>query len=267
MEKLLVKRVVSGILLGTTVFLSTFNYWSSGLMIALFISLGLVEFFSMLEKRGIYAFKIFGTGVGVLIPLSILLRFKLTVEVQLLFMIIGLILLFILQFLRRSNHQATIGISTTVFGIFYISWCLSFLVRIRQFASGGYLLLGLIIIVKCADSIAYLVGMRWGKSPLITRISPKKTWEGAVAAFVASIVVSILCRNFMEFTLTQALLSGVMIGFLGQLGDLCESLIKRDCGVKDSGGIFPGLGGVLDILDSIIFVAPAFYLFLKIIHF
>jgi len=235
-----------------------------GFGVTLFIGVGLYEFFSMLEKRQIYPFKFFGLVVGVLIPFSIIFRFRITTEVQLWFVILGLIFLFILQFLRRSNHQATVGISTTIFGILYISWCLSFLIRIRQLPGGALLLLSVLIITKSADSVAFLIGTLWGKHPLIERISPRKTWEGALAGFFTSITVAVLCKGFMGLSLSRAFVCGILLGFLGQLGDLCESLIKRDCNVKDSGSLFGGLGGVLDTLDSIIFVSPAFYLFLKL---
>jgi len=263
LEKSLKKRVITGIVLGIVIFASIFNYTTAIIVIIAFILIGLYEFFQMLENKGIYPFKIFGMIIGFLIPLSISLSFSLKIEHQFFFVISGLIFLFLLQFLRRSTDMATVGISTTIFGILYISWCLSFLIRIRQLPYGEYLLLGIILITKSADSIAYIVGSLWGKHLLIKRISPKKTWEGSLAAFFTSILVSVLCKGFMGFSLSKALICGMLVGILGQLGDLSESLIKRDCGVKDSGQI-PGLGGVLDILDSIIFVSPAFYLFLKV---
>ena len=111
-----------------------------------------------------------------------------------------------------------------------------------------------------------MLSVRMGKRLLITRISPKKTLEGALGGLLFSLIAAIISKLYLPaMPFTHLLIMGVLIGFLAQLGDLCESLIKRDCGVKDSGTYLPGLGGVLDIIDSIIFTSPIFYYY--IIHF
>jgi len=256
-------RILTSVILITLVVVCAFNYWTAGFLIILFISLGLYEFFKMLENKGIKPFKLFGMVVGILIPLSILLKVKITRELQFLFVILALLLLFILQFLRRSNEDAVVGISVTIFGILFICWCLSFLIRIyRDF--GPLHLLSLIFITKIGDTFSYFSGRFFGKHLLIRRISPQKTWEGSIGGFCGCLVSSLLVREILKLSLLKSLALGMTIGVLAQLGDLCESLVKRDCRVKDSSNILPGLGGVLDILDSIIFVSPAFYCFFKI---
>jgi len=111
--------------------------------------------------------------------------------------------------------------------------------------------------------MAYEVCKSMGKNTLIPRISPKKTLEGSLGGLCFSISAAIISKLYLSFIpLIHLITLGVLIGFLAQLGDLCESLIKRDCQVKDSGAHLPGLGGILDILDSIIFATPIFYFYL-----
>ncbi len=239
------------------------NYWTTGVLIILFILIGLYEFFRMLEVKGIKPFKWFGILIGGIIPFSILLSVKMTKELQFLSVVLALLFLFVLQLLRRSNADAVIGISTTIFGILYISWTLSFLIRVSK-EFGPFYLLSLIFITKAGDIFSYFSGKIFGRHRLIERVSPQKTWEGSIIGFLGCVIVSLLCRNILNLSLGKSITLGIVVGVLSQLGDLFESLIKRDCGVKDSGNILPGLGGVLDILDSIIFVSPAFFCFFKI---
>jgi phosphatidate cytidylyltransferase len=106
------------------------------------------------------------------------------------------------------------------------------------------------------------VGNRWGKKLLIPRISPHKTIEGALGGLFFSILGGLACKQFLPFGYGQLLIISASLGLLGQLGDLSESLLKRDCQVKDSGNVFPGMGGVLDEIDSLLFTAPVFYFIL-----
>jgi len=96
-------------------------------------------------------------------------------------------------------------------------------------------------------------------------ISPKKSVEGAIGGLLFSIVGAVVSKVFLNFTYLHLILMGISLGILGQLGDLSESLMKRDCQVKDSGNIFPGLGGALDSIDSLLFVAPVFYFYISVI--
>ncbi|MBM3255493.1 MAG: phosphatidate cytidylyltransferase, partial [Candidatus Omnitrophica bacterium] len=100
---------------------------------------------------------------------------------------------------------------------------------------------------------------------LIPRISPNKSLEGSIAGLLFSIGAAIVCRDFMKLPYLHAALAGLLFGILAQLGDLSESLMKRDCQVKDSGRLLPGMGGVLDLADSLIFTAPAFYFYMSLI--
>lgn len=223
---------------------------------------GLYEFFTLVEKKGIHIYKYFGMVIGIIIPISILSRFELTKSWELLFFVLALLALFILQFRRQDNSQAIVGISTTLFGILYISWFLSFLVKIRYLPGGQGYLAAIIFITKSSDIGAYLIGSRFGKHGLITRISPKKSIEGSLGGLAFSILASIASFPLLGFSYPHLIVLGLALGVLAELGDLSESLIKRDCQVKDSGFLFPGMGGVLDLVDSLLFTAPAFYFYM-----
>ena len=168
-----------------------------------------------------------------------------------------------MQFRRRENSGAIVDISTTLFGVLYISWFLSFFIRIRYLENGLGLFACVLMIVKLGDIGAYLVGNRFGKNALMPRISPKKSVEGAIAGLVFSVLGALASKSFVALSYSHLLFIGICLGALGQLGDLSESLIKRDCQVKDSSKIFPGLGGVLDIVDSLLFAGPAFYFYMS----
>jgi phosphatidate cytidylyltransferase len=121
------------------------------------------------------------------------------------------------------------------------------------------------MITKLGDIGAYFIGARFGRHPLMPRISPKKTIEGAVAGLIFSVLGALICRPFLNFSYIHAVVLGIFFGAVGQLGDLSESLIKRDCQVKDSGKLLPGMGGILDEIDSLLFTAPLFYFYMSAI--
>lgn len=231
---------------------------------------GLYEFFYLVKKKGIPIYSYTGIIIGMLIPLSIFTRFEPTGKWELLFIVLLLLLIFLMQFIRNDNTNAIIGISTTLFGILYVSWLFSFLIRIRYFLPGtdGVKLLAFILLVtKCGDMGALLIGSKFGKHPLWPRISPNKTIEGSLGSFAFSALAAILGSSLIPpqfgFSPGHIAVMGTFFGGMGQLGDLSESLIKRDCNVKDSGKFLPGLGGVLDAIDSILFSAPVFYFYIS----
>ena len=162
-----------------------------------------------------------------------------------------------------------LDISVSFMGFFYIVWLLGFILKINYFPDidGRKFLFLLIVTTKFTDMFAYFTGKKFGKIKLCPRISPNKTVEGALGGFAGSVLSATLFTHFFmdELSMTYALVIGTIMGIAGQLGDLAESLLKRDAGVKDSSKRFPGLGGVLDVLDSIFFTAPVMYFFMKFI--
>ncbi|MFH1245134.1 MAG: phosphatidate cytidylyltransferase, partial [Candidatus Omnitrophota bacterium] len=179
------------------------------------------------------------------------------------------LIIFIVQFTKRDN-RAVLSISTILFGLLYVSWFFSFFIRIRTLPGETELLRRLlvgylILVTKSTDIGAYVVGSAMGRHKLIPRISPHKTIEGTVGGVLFSILASVGSIAFLPgFSLSRLLILGLVLGALAQIGDLSESLIKRDCAAKDSGKTLPGLGGILDTIDSLLFTAPVFYFYIKV---
>lgn len=261
------ERVISSLILGVIVIFAIFYAPVCGMAVTIFILVALYEFFYMVEKKGVSLFKPFGLFIGGLIPITIYFRFPIKEGWQFLFVIIGLFLFFLIELTKKETHQPILSISATVFGILYISWCFSFLIRIRQLPEGAMLTAFLLLVTKSSDIGAYLWGRSFGKTPLLKRVSPKKSLEGAIGGFFTSLGVGVLASPFIEsINFWEIFFLVIILAVISQLGDLFESLLKRDCQVKDSGKILPGMGGVLDVMDSVIFTAPTFYLYLTMMR-
>lgn len=261
------KRLVPFTILSIITIFAVIYYPLCGVFTCLLITVGLYEFFYMVEKKGVRLFKPLGLLIGVFIPITIYFRFSVKEGWQFLFVVIGLFILFLLELLKKENHQPVLSISATIFGIIYISWCFSFILKIRQLPEGAMLSGFLIFVTKSSDVGAYLWGKNFGKTLLIRRISPKKSLEGAVGGFFTSLGGGIIFSLFIEsITFWEKFFLIIILAILAQLGDLFESLIKRDCQVKDSGKLLPGMGGILDVIDSLIFTAPTFYLYLTMMR-
>lgn len=169
------------------------------------------------------------------------------------------------------NQRARItDLAVTVFGVLYTSLMLCAIVMIRDAALPGWgaaiLTIGVMLSVWANDSFAYLVGSRFGRHPLVPKISPKKSWEGLVGGILGSVLIWLVLALIPQTHVTWqvALVAGVACGVTGVVGDLVESRIKRGAGVKDSGNIMPGHGGLLDRSDSMLFVAITAYFVLRI---
>ncbi|MBF0593695.1 MAG: phosphatidate cytidylyltransferase [Candidatus Omnitrophica bacterium] len=263
-------RFVSGAFAVLVAILAVLNEWFFIATVCGITIGGLYEFFYMIKKKDIPIYSYTGIFIGLLIPLSIFFRFELTRNWELLFIVCAFLLILMLQFNRQDNRHAILGLSTTLFGVLYVSWFFSFLVKTRLLLPGmeGAKLAGFIILItKAGDIGALFIGTWIGRHPLLPKVSPNKSIEGTLGGILVSTLVAILCRSwlpsFPQFTPYFVGLMGAFFGGLGQLGDLSESLIKRDCNVKDSGSLMPGIGGILDAVDSLLFSAPAFYLYMS----
>jgi len=180
-----------------------------------------------------------------------------TFALALLFLAFAIYTLFSFKDIKSAASDA----SLLFFGVMYIPFLLGYLVLLRSHPHGAKWILLIMFIVMSCDSAAYFIGSRFGKRKLYPEVSPKKSVEGSLGGLAGSLLGALLAKLlfFAEISVGDALLAALLIGTLGQIGDLFESLLKRSCGVKDSGTIFPGHGGVLDRLDSILFAAPATY--------
>ncbi len=202
----------------------------------------------------------------------------------LLALFLGIGLSFVGEMMRYSGpsptgpSRSTGSIALSIFAIAYAGLLLSFLVLLRLWHSaqwGMAALLSLVVIVKLSDTGAFFVGRRWGRHKMAPLVSPGKTWEGAAGGLVAALAGAWMCYAWLVPVLVRGegqravargplwgwLLLGGLLAVTGMVGDLAESLLKRDAQRKDSSRWLPGLGGVLDILDSIVFAAPAAYFF------
>lgn len=163
--------------------------------------------------------------------------------------------------LWRRTAPSTDAVTTTLLAITYVGWMLGHGVLLRELPNGGPLVLLLLGVTWAGDSAAYFVGSTIGRTKLAPVVSPNKTIEGAVGQVVAAIIAAIALHGWLvpEWTWLAAAVAGVVLGTVAQIGDLAESVIKRSLGTKDTGGLIPGHGGVLDRLDSVLFNVPALY--------
>ncbi|MFW9604382.1 MAG: phosphatidate cytidylyltransferase [Trichlorobacter sp.] len=232
--------------------------WMFALLLVLLTGIGLYEFYQMAFKENAAQFLPFCL-VGALVPLLPLVAAPPL-------MVLALTLLFLagalhLLFRFRDISQAASDVGLLALSILYVPLLMSHLQLIRQLENGVSWLLLIMLIVMTNDSAAYYTGCRFGKHRLYEAVSPKKSIEGSLGGLVGSLIGTALAKAtfFPQLQITDLILAPLLIGSIGQLGDLFESLLKRSFGVKDSGTIFPGHGGVLDRLDSIIFAAPVTY--------
>ena len=156
---------------------------------------------------------------------------------------------------------STEATTTTLLAVTYLGVLMGHAILLRELPDGGSLVLLLLVVTWAGESAAYFVGSAVGRHKLAPIVSPNKTREGAVAQVIASVVVMVALRPWLapEWSTTLAVAGGLLLGVVGQLGDLAESVIKRSLNTKDTGGLIPGHGGVLDRLDSLLFNVPTFY--------
>ncbi|MBN1794924.1 MAG: phosphatidate cytidylyltransferase [Candidatus Omnitrophica bacterium] len=227
-----------------------------------FIFLALREYIGMVERKGIEIVRWPVFVMGLLYPLVAFLRRGQYENLLNLYFIALFYLLFIAHALKKKSDFALLSLAASIFGFVYISWCLSFLIAIRLLPNGKHLVLFILLVSKMGDVGAYIIGSKFGTRQLIKHISPKKSVEGAVGGLLFSVVAAMLCKVLLSgIHIVHLIGLGLGLGILAQSGDLVESLLKRDCGLKDSGALVPGIGGALDLIDSVLFGAPIFYLY------
>ncbi|NLL36443.1 MAG: phosphatidate cytidylyltransferase, partial [Fretibacterium sp.] len=163
--------------------------------------------------------------------------------------------IFMIEIVRRQasgRSSAVLNVGGVLSGILFIVVPWTCILLLRNLPTGLLILLSLFACTWACDVMAYLVGRRWGRERLCDAISPKKTWEGFIGGFIGSILMIALIVFFLEQPPYPLFLISLICGIAGQLGDLAESLVKREMGEKDSGNLIPGHGGVLDRFDSIL---------------
>lgn len=241
--------------------------WIFTLLASVMIGVSLKEFFALAEKKNIVVYKYFGISTGMLIPIIIYFQkgYEGYFTLEPFIIVIACLFIFVLQFTRRDSSQSLASIAVTLFGLLYIAWLFSFFVKLKFMPQGAFLVSFVVLVTKMGDIGAYLVGGSIGKRNLIPRISPHKTVEGTMGGLLFSVLSAVLSKLYLpSFPMGHLMVLGLLLGILAQVGDLAESLLKRDCGVKDSGTILPGFGGMFDLIDSLLFTAPIFYFYVEV---
>ena len=252
-----------------------FLLWRGGPMFGLFIFLvmmiGIDEFYRMNTNERQTPVKVIGYILtGLIAAYYFWLPVITLLEGLLLLACFIIISLFIEMGRDKLNSTRNMGI--TVLGIMYVPVLLGSVIALRNLDTvySTYFTVSMVVAIWICDSAAYIFGMKWGQKKIFPRVSPNKSWVGSVAGLVSSFVVFYglqIWGILPDLTLLDVAVFSIITGFFGQAGDFAESLLKRDVGVKDSGKLLLGHGGVLDRFDSITFASPLTYAYITLIYY
>lgn len=240
----------------------------------LVIIFGMLEFYGMMRNKGIQPYRSIGVLCGVTLSTYMFFQSGLYANFFLTFVVIALMGL---ELARKDSRLAVYHVSTTVFGVIYVAFLASHMTLLRElpnvvglpYRTGASFVFLAFAVTWASDTGAFAVGSLIGRTPLLPRVSKKKTWEGALGGVVfaglAGWVASVTFAPYLDAV--RGVGVGMLASFVGLLGDLFESMLKRDAEVKDSSRTIPGHGGVLDRFDSLLFTVPLIYYFLKFVIF
>jgi phosphatidate cytidylyltransferase len=282
-NELALRLVTAAVLVPSVLFVvAKGGLWVVGFVIAL-ILLGIREFYQLIEAKGAHPLWGFGLTAGALLP--VVAFFGNEYHVTML-MTAVLLAVMVAQVGKAQITEALASISGTFFGVFYVGWLLSHAVTLRNFQkvvaskwgpdagslydpnAGAFFVVFCVTAVVLSDAGAYFAGRAWGRRKLAPKISPGKTVEGALGGVVVGTLGALLCKGIFDLAwpaLSQGLswafaaLLGPVLSMAGIVGDLVESLLKRDAAQKDAGHLLPGMGGVLDRIDSALLAIPVMY--------
>ncbi len=278
-----VSRVVSFFLLVLLLIVaSLFDYGRAAVLcyfvVILFTVAGMGEFYGLAERKGARPDKFLGIACGFILTSAVFaksyfpyLEVAIHADIERLTFFLIVIAVFSNQLFKIKGKSAILSSVSTLVGVVYVSWLFSFVIKILYLPGldGRWYVFFLFLVTKGSDTCAYLVGRTFGRNQLISRISPGKTREGFIGGLAGAIIGGLIGKYwFGQYcvmpTLPHVLFLSAIMGLVAVPGDLFESLLKRDAGVKDVAGYLPGLGGVLDVIDSILFTAPILYFYLVI---
>jgi len=251
--------------------------WALPLLSALVFGAAVKEYYTLAEIKGFTSPSQWGVGLAVVYVMGLYFTAQTSYRdlMPLAFLFLSLFVMFSVYFVKKEH--ALDNLAAAVLAVCYLIIPLGCSLQINYFfpenasQDGRWWAVYLLAITYITDAGAYLIGKNFGRRKFAPYISPQKTWEGAFGGFFLALLASVVFYYFaqesipMTLSLGQSLVLGSVISLLAQFGDFAESLLKRDAGVKDSAAI-PGLGGVLDIVDSLIFPSPFLYLFLKLCY-
>jgi phosphatidate cytidylyltransferase len=279
-------RFISTVALWTVALLIMFSgheslFW---VLISVFGMIGLWEFYRMLDHKGLPNFKITGMLCGVVMLAGSFYYFSKIGPTASYDFEVAVLLFFLLtvfgrqMFARLRDDEPLQTMAYTLFGLLYVLWLFNFITKIVYLTprssdghlTGQFYVLYLIAVTKFSDMGAYLTGSAIGRHLMVPHISGKKTWEGFFGAIVFALFCSLALYKLMPGHLsvlnwTHATVLGLLLGLAAVLGDLAESIVKRSTDVKDSGNLLPGLGGALDLLDSLLFTAPLLFFYMRLV--
>lgn len=221
-------------------------------------TLGSLEFYRMASRSKIRPLTYFGVAWVLLLVLSPHCPYTFTTP----FLITsGIVISLIWLLFRSPREEAFNNWAWTMAGILYVGWMLSHWIDLRSLEAGKEWVFWAMFTTIASDTAAFFCGRAWGRHSLASTISPAKTWEGAIGGLLAGIIVSLILSIVFSLPLNywQMALLGAVISIFAQLGDLVESLLKRNTGTKDSGKLLPGHGGILDRIDSFMFTGVVVY--------
>ena len=254
----------------------TYLLWYGGLPFALFILLvmmiAIYEFYQLTTTKDQSPLKIFGyLFTFLLAAYYYMLPTGLYGEPLSYFFSTTIIILFLFE-MRRNIKNSTKNIAITIFGVLYIPLLLGTIIALRNLDSTHHtnFTICMILSISMCDSAAYVFGLKWGTKKILPRVSPNKSWVGSIAGLSSTFFIFSIFKEqgfLPNISSIDVFALALITGFFGQAGDFAESLIKRDLGVKDSGKILLGHGGVLDRFDSIIFSSPLTYTYLTLFYF
>lgn len=236
--------------------------WLFSTVMLAFTGLGLYEYFSLSRPYNSLPLA-FGVAWGAAVAVSMLWSHAMLVGAIL---SAGLFLAFCLALRDPQPARALSGVSYSLLGVVYVAFLLPHFIWVRGGPEGTAWVFFVMLVAMLGDTAGYAVGRIWGKHKLIPHISPGKTIEGSGGSVLGNLCAAILSWIWIlpQHSLAELLLLGIGTGFMAQAGDLCESAIKRAFGAKDSGFLFPGHGGILDRVDSLLFPAAFIYYYVTI---
>lgn len=253
------QRIITG---GIGIIVLLFIVWLGGIPYSIFITLlATIGFYEYLKINKTKILSIEAI-LGILSVVIIVYTYNYLIEIEIMTIIIILLILYLLLMIFKKNMITIENIGYYLLGVIYLGFSFAFMLETRLIDNGLYLTLFIFFITWASDSGAYFIGKKFGKKKLLPEISPKKTVEGSIGGIFFSIIVGLISNYYFNiddnwfFIITIA----ILISIIGQFGDLIESALKRSKGVKDSGTILPGHGGILDRFDSLIFIFLVMYL-------
>lgn len=263
-------RIFTGAALGLVVLLALhFGPETSLAVVAVAVVLSAIEFYDTVRRAGFRPASLLGIAAALSLVLTTYIKGANGAPLVIASLVIASMLWYLLGVIRGDP---TTNISITFLGVVWIGGLGSFgaaLLRPQEFphSNGVALLLGAVIVTVANDTVAYFFGSWFGNHKMAPDISPTKSWEGLIAGTVASVLIGALAiSQIPPWTVSSGTMLGIVAAVVAPLGDLSESMIKRDLHIKDMGKILPGHGGMLDRIDGLLFVLPAVYYMLKILH-